>query len=99
MTEEINTIILPNDENLQSLNIGDILEITSRENGEKENFFIVTRFDSDNSTELRDVLQRVNLKKIYSGFNEIICQDCSGDDESENGVVGFRLKKFHEGKH
>jgi hypothetical protein len=99
LNREVNTIIIPNNEHLESLNIGDILDITSKESGEKELFFIVTRYDSTSSTELKDILQRVNLSKMYSGFNKIVCQDCVQDKEENQGVVGFRLKKFRERKH
>ena len=99
MNGDVNTIILPNEEKLGELNIGDVLEINSKETGQEENFFIVTRYDSGSSVELQEALQRVNLNKMYSGFNEIICQNCTEDEDVELGVVGFRLKRFNEGKH
>jgi hypothetical protein len=97
--EKINTLILPQIEEIEDLNIGDILDIYSLEDERRENFFIVTRFDAKTSEELKVLLEDINMKKMYSGFNKIVCHDCSIEKESKNGVVGFRLKLFKEKKH
>lgn len=96
---KINTLILPKTNDVEDLNIGDVLEISSINEESSEQFFIVTRFDAKNSGKLKYLLEEVKFKKIYSGFSEVACHKCLGEEEEEKGVVGFRLKIFNEKKH
>jgi uncharacterized protein YjbI with pentapeptide repeats len=97
--EAANTILLPANNEVNDLNISDIIKIKEKGKNFSETFFIVTRFDGDSPAALRKILQRSNLKKIYTGFNEIICQDCTEPAMKNSKVVAFRLKKFDQKKH
>jgi uncharacterized protein YjbI with pentapeptide repeats len=95
-TGHTNTLMLPNTEEIEELNIGDILEVYSNIEQKSTKFFIVTKFVADNHQEMKDMFNSINLNKTYSNFNKIVCHDCVLDKEEK--ITSFRLKLFDERK-